>query len=436
MSTSIPIDLGKEEQSLLPSFKWDEDDSHVSLTIGFSNLLQSRTKEDVDDIISKTSVDISQEDEKTLSITSSSPSFVYSFILELAGGVKRTDSLQVKKEGTSILLTLEKKSSGLWKDISSKPLKVTKDIKRNEKKEDEFSSLASVDECSFLAKERNVGSKNIVVPSFSRPPTKTANKYFTSIHKEDIKRKTEEPIPEGDEEGEEDHITSHEDQNSSSTSSSSNTMNIVLEQVSPEDCRPLSFSEIPELSKENLSVAAAFFKPKKNDGSKEKEEETKKTEELSLTSAQRMLTLIEIWNASSKEERLEFLKRLIETTKEKLRSGGGEEEEEQGGGEEAKKRKQRKANCLLSVDELSAFLASDEKKKGQLDGQRKEEDEGDCLGDIDASSQYTAQGVTYCSRWISDLKTFPSLKDKADCLQALIEQLGSDEIEVILSTFV
>lgn len=291
-------------------------------------------------------------------------------------------------------------------------------------------SCFQVDECCFLAKERNVGSKNIVVPSSSRPPIKTANKYFSSIHKEDIKRKTEEPIPEGDEEAEEDPINRDDEEKHASRTSSS-PMNIVVDQISPEDCRPLHSSDIPELSKENLSTAAAFFKPKKrNDDNKEKDEETQRT--LSLTSAQRMLTLIEIWNASSKEERLEFLKRLVETTKEKLRRG----EEEQGQGEEAKKRKQRKANCLLSVDELSAFLALDEKKKGQPDEHKKEEDEGDCLGEIDASSQYTSQGVTYCSRWISDLKTFPSLKDKADCLQALIEQLDSDEIEIILSTFV
>lgn len=144
MSISIPIDVENEERRRLPSFRWGEDDSHVSLTVDFSNLLQSQTKEDVDDIVSKTSVEISQEDGKTLSIKSSSPSFVYSFILELAGGVKRTDSLQVKKDGTSILVSLGKTSSGLWKNISSKPLKVTRNIKENEKKEDELSSLASV----------------------------------------------------------------------------------------------------------------------------------------------------------------------------------------------------------------------------------------------------------------------------------------------------
>lgn len=192
------------------------------------------------------------------------------------------------------------------------------------------SSSPVVDESCFLAKERNVGSKTIAVPgstrAHSRYHTKTANQYFASIHKEDIKKpRRPSAAPQPDATGptpektaeEQEVLEAKEDEDRQNPSHS--MLDAILEHLSEEDRRALDPSKVPELSKEHLGEAADFFKPRKN----KKKDDDSAEEGLSLTAAQRMLTLIEMWNASSKEERLEFLKRLIQTTKEKLGGGGG-----------------------------------------------------------------------------------------------------------------
>ncbi|PFH35860.1 hypothetical protein BESB_055110 [Besnoitia besnoiti] len=164
----------------------------------------------------------------------------------------------------------------------------------------------------------------------------------------------------------------------------------------------------PVLSVATLSEACRFFRnsPAESESRADSSNSRTSGSPTRMTPAQRMLTLAQLWNASSTAERAQFLSRLVETA-----SGNAPAEMGQTAGPTA-------AAHTTLASKLSAAI-----KGGP-----------EVLRDL-SPAPYTSRGVTFCERWVDDLQKMNS-SDKADCLQALVGGLPEDEVSLILSTFV